>query len=331
MPRRSTTLRPDEFAVLCGTPVVRVADLERLGLHQATIAHRCRPGGPWRSLVPGIVLLHNAAPTRTDRRSAGLLYAGPGAVLTGLDALVLHGMRRVPVPSGPVHVLAPAERRRSGHGLVLLERTDRLPVPVPGRWPLAPVPRAVLDFGRRSRDRDLVRSAIAEVVQRRWCTPLELGVELADGSRRGSALPRSVLAEVGDGVRSVAEAQARELIGRSTLPRPMWNPRLVDARTNRLIAVPDCWFDEVGLAWEIESHEWHLSPADHDRTLERRVRMTGVGIHVVPHPPSKIVKQGAVVLDELERNLAQAALRPRPGVRAIPARATAPTSGTFVG
>jgi hypothetical protein len=23
--------------------------------------------------------------------------------------------------------------------------------------------------------------------------------------------------------------------------------------------VPDVWFDEVGLAWEIDSYEWHLS------------------------------------------------------------------------
>jgi hypothetical protein len=86
---------------------VRVADLERLGLHRSTVAHRCRPGGPWRSLMPGIVLLHNAAPTHGDRRRAALVYAGAGAVLTGLDALELCGMRRMPSPSGPVHVLVP--------------------------------------------------------------------------------------------------------------------------------------------------------------------------------------------------------------------------------
>jgi hypothetical protein len=80
-------------------------------------------------------------------------------------------MRRVPSPSGPVHLLGPTDRRRAGQNLALVERTDRLPEPSPGRWPLAPLDRAVLDFTRRVRDRDLVRSAIAEVVQRGRSTP----------------------------------------------------------------------------------------------------------------------------------------------------------------
>jgi hypothetical protein len=259
MPRRSTALHAAEYAAQCGATVVRVAQLEQLGLHRATIAHRCRPNGPWRSLVSGIVLLHNAAPTRDDRRRAALLHAGPDSVITGLDALALHGMQRVPQPSGPVHVLVPEDRRRASHGLVLVERTSRLPSPAPGRWPTAPLVRAVLDYTRRTSDRNLVRSINAEAVQGRMCTPAALGAELALGSGRGSALPRDVLREVSGGIRSVAEAKAHDLIRRSRLPHAMWNPRLVDAFTGRFIAVPAVWFDEVGLAWEIDSYEWHLS------------------------------------------------------------------------
>jgi hypothetical protein len=328
MPRRSNDLRPEQYAALRDATVVSVRDLEELRLHRATVAHRCRPGGPWRSLMPGVVLLHNAPPTRSDRRLAALLHAGPGAVLTGLDALELHGMRRAPTPNGPVHVLVPADRRRTGHGLVLVERTERLPPAEAGRWPFAPLSRATLDFVRRCRDRDQVRSAIAEAVQRRLCTPVALMSELNAGSSRGSALPRAVLWEVGDGIRSVAEAKARELLLSSSLPRPLWNPTLVDATTGEFIGVPDGWFDEVGLAWEIDSHEWHLDPADHDRTLARRVAMTARGIIVVPHQPRRIVEYGTDVLHDLERTLAQAALRPRPAVRAIPASAT---NGTLVG
>jgi hypothetical protein len=328
MPRRSSKMHPDQLARLCGATVVRVRDLEGLGLHRATIAHRCRAGGPWRSLMPGVVLLNNAPPTRDHRRRAALLHCGPDSVITGLDALDLHGMRRVPSPNGPVHILVPANRRRVGHGLALVERTDRLPVAEPGRWPLAPLPRAVLDFARQCRDRDQVRSGIAEAVQRHVCPPALLAAELAAGSGRGSALPREVLREVDAGIRSVAEAKARTRLQQSDLPQPMWNPTLVEAATGRFIAVPDAWFDEVGLAWEIDSYEWHLDPADHSRTLARRVAMTAYGIVVVPHTPRRVTDEWAVVFDELQRNYDQAALRPRPPVIAIPA---GQTNGTFVG
>lgn len=324
MPRRTLAVPADRIAVLCGARVVRVAQLEQLGLRRSTIAQRCRPGGPWQSLCPGVVLLHNAPPVRDDRRRGGLLHAGPGAVITGLDALELHGMRRVPQPSGPVRLLVAPERRVVGHGLVVVERTTRLPVAQPSaRWPLAPLPRALWDFARDVRHRDQIRSAVAEAVQRRLCTPAALAAELAAGNQRYVTLPRAVLEEIGDGVRSVAEATARRLVLHSALPRPLWNPTLVDARTGRFIAVPDAWFDEVGLAWEIDSAEWHLSPEDHEETLARRVRMTAEGIWVVSHTPSQLGRDALVAL---ARNLEQAAYRPRPAIRAVPA----PTSGTLV-
>jgi hypothetical protein len=60
------------------------------------------------------------------------------------------------------------------------------------------------------------------------CTPAELNTELADGSGRGTRLPRDVLLEISDGVRSVAEANARDIAQRSGLPAPMWSAKLYD-------------------------------------------------------------------------------------------------------
>ncbi len=268
-------------------------------------------------MLPGVVRLSSGPPTRDDYREAALVYAGPGAVLTGLDALDLHGLRRMPHPSGAVHVLIPPDRRRVGAGRVLTERTDRLPEVVAGRWPLAPVARAALDFCRRSRDRDQVRSIIAEVVQTRRCRQADLVAELAAGSQRGSALPRQVLAEISDGVRSVAEADARRVALRSGLPAPRWNVRLVDL-DGRFVAVPDAWFDDVGLAWEIDSREFHILPADYDRTIDRRSAMTAHGIVVLHTQPRRLRGDKPGVLDELRRSHAQAALLPPPSVRALP-------------
>jgi hypothetical protein len=315
MPRRTSTLRTEQLVALCGATVVRIDHLVQHGVARSTVGHRCRAGGPWRRLLPGIVKLNNGPVTRADRRQAALLYSGDGAVLTGLDALDLHGMERIPRPSGPVHVLVPAHRRRGGSGLVLAERTKRLPEPVPGRWPLAPITRAALDAGRRSSARDEVRAMLAEIVQRGRCSPAEGGGELAAGSERGTRLAREVLAEISDGVRSVAEADARKLVARSGLPAPLWNAALHDA-VGRFIAVADAWFDEVGMAWELDSRAFHLSPADYDRTLERRSAMMAAGIVVLHTLPSKLARR-AEALDELIRTYAHAARRPRPSVTAL--------------
>lgn len=318
MPRRSLSLRPDEFAALCGATVVRIHDLERLGLARSTVADRCRAGGPWLRMLPGIVKLNNGPPSRAERRRAALLYGGHGSVITGLDALELHGMERMPRPSGPVHLLVPARCRRAGAGLVLAERTERLPLAVAGRWPLAPVARAALDSTRRIADREQVRATLAEVVQRDRCTPADLITELAEGCARGSRLPREVLAEIGDGVRSAAEANARSLVLRSGLPAPLWNPRLYD-RAGRFIAMPDAWFDDVGMAWEIDSREWHLSPADYARTVDRHSAMTAQDVVVLHTQPSKLTHHRSEVLDELRRTYRNAGRRPRPLLLAIPA------------
>lgn len=318
MPQRAKQFRPDVLEGLYAASVVRTTDLEEAGLRRSTIAYRCRVGGPWQRLLPAVVLLHSGPPTREDRCRAALLYGGTDAVLTGLDALELHGMRRMPKPSGPVHLLIPADRRRGGAGRVLAARTERLPTPAPGAWPLAPVARAALDFARRSHDRDQVRATLAEVVQRGRCSPAQLVAELATGCGRGSALPRAVLVEISDGVRSTAEARAREIVRRSGLCAPLWNARLCD-QGGRFIASPDAWFDDVGLAWEIDSYEFHLSPEDYARTVERRSAMMAEGVVVLHTLPSKITQREPEVLDELRRTHVQAGRRPRPPVLAVPA------------
>jgi hypothetical protein len=57
-------------------------------------------------------------------------------------------------------------------------------------------------------------------VQRGRCTVAELASELSAAPIRGSAMFRSVLAEVAEGIRSAAEADLRDLIRTARLPRP---------------------------------------------------------------------------------------------------------------
>ena len=108
--------------------------------------------------------------------------------------------------------------------------------------------------------------------------------ELEAGPSAGSALLRAALAEVADGVRSVAEADIRTLILRSDLPRPVFNARLIDV-DGTLIAITDAWWQEAGVAAEIDSRAYHLAAADQDRTTDRHDKLTAHGILALHFSP----------------------------------------------
>src|SRR3954447_9996489 len=240
--------------------LVARSQLERLGFPLSTAAQRCHAPGPWQRVLPGIVALHNGPLSLRQRLRAALLYAGPDSMLTGAAALPLYGIRRrLDVPH--LHLLVPDGRQRTSSGFVVLERTIRLPTPEERQGlSCAPPQRAIFDAARRHGRADDVRALAAEAIQRGLTSPAAINRELREGQMRGSRLLRSAMSEVGAGVRSLAEADARRLVRHS--PRLMgmwWNPRVTDGSGTFLLR-PDGWLDEVALAWQIDSFEFHLSP-----------------------------------------------------------------------
>lgn len=155
--------------------------------------------------------------------------------------------------------------------------------------PLAPPVRACLDAARRLRSPAEITELLADAVQRGMCSPAQLRHELRDGSQRGSATPREVLRHIAAGVRSTAERDARRLLARSrVLPDPWWNATVRDAGS-RVLGVVDAWFDDVALAWEIDSIAHHLLPADFARTTKRAATLTSEGVLVVGSSPPPCV------------------------------------------
>ncbi|MGN6246245.1 MAG: hypothetical protein ACTHQ3_21560 [Motilibacteraceae bacterium] len=302
--------------------VVRNSDLDRLGLPRSTVSWRARPGGTWQRLEPGVLLLTSGQPTAANRRQAALLYCGGGSMFTGATACRLYGLRTAPT-AGPVHVLVPHGRRRASTSSTLVERTRRLPDHRSvDRLPCAPPARSVIDAVRRLRDLRAVRALIAEAVQRQLVTPMDLAAELRACTTRGTALPRSVLKEIVAGVRSVSEGEARDLLRRHRLPEPVWNED-VYTRDGTWLGRPDaCWL-ELGVVLEIDSMEWHLSPADYRKTQARQRRFAKAGVIVVPAAPSDIRENGPRIVAEVRGALAQAARRPSPGLRLSARAATA--------
>ncbi len=99
----------------------------------------------------------------------------------------------------------------------------------------------------------------------------------------------------------------------------MLNPRLFAGET--FIASPDCWWPQAGLAAEVDSREWHLSPADWAQTMARHRRMTGCGITVLHFTPGQIARDPKGVIRDLAAALAAAQGRPPLPIIARPATA----------
>lgn len=295
--------------------MVRAAELEAIGVPRRTISRRCVPGGPWQSLLPGIVLLGNGEPAEEHRGRAALLHGREGAVLTGAYALRRHGLERLPEEEN-VHVLIPASRDIADAGFVHVERTVRMPRPHPkGDLLVAPVARAVVDTARRLTDEGEVQAMMAEAVQRRFCTPEMLADELDQGRTAGTAMPRRALTPLLAGARSVAEADAWHLWRRSGLPPCRWNVPIYDVHGG-YIATPDCWCDDIALAWEIDSYRYHASLEGHRATLARNARYAAAGIIVLQTLPSRLRAEPDEVTAELRAAFRAAQARPRPRVLA---------------
>jgi len=287
------------------------------GMSLDVVKYRSRVGGPWRPLLPGVYLGHTGSPTHDQRDMAALLYAGPGSALTGPAALRRHGLKAP--QTGLVDVLVPSNTRRHDAAFVRLHRTYRLPglTYLVGELCFAPPARAVADAVRGLRELSDVRAVVAAAVQQGKCTVTHLAEELNDGSMRFSAQFRRALAEVADGIRSSAEGDLRDLITDAQLPMPMFNPRLFVG--SAFLASPDCWWPGTGVAIEVDSREWHLSPEDWERTLARHVRMSAYGIIVLHFTPAQIRHNRAEVTAAIRSALDAARNRPLPQIRALPA------------
>ena len=110
------------------------------GVTASALRHRLRPGGPWRTLLPGVYIAATGTPTTLQQEMAALLYAGSGSVITGPAALRCHHIRGT--SSELVDVLVPATRQRRDAAFVRLHRTTRMPGRIWQAGPLRYAPPA---------------------------------------------------------------------------------------------------------------------------------------------------------------------------------------------
>ena len=195
------------------------------GLTPKAIDYRLRPGGPWRAMLPGVYLTMTGTPTPEQRDMAALLYAGSHSVITGAVAVRRHRLSCGGL--NLIDVLIPADVRRRSTGFVRVQRTTRMPEKFYQTGPIrfAAPHRAVADAARTMTRFSDVEAVVCVALQRNRCTLPLLIEELNEGPSAGSRFLRRALAEVGEGVRSKAEADLKKLIDHADLEKPLYNAR----------------------------------------------------------------------------------------------------------
>jgi hypothetical protein len=250
--------------------------------------------GRWQRLAAGVLLTRPERPTRNDWIRCGLVVAGRPSALSGWDAARLHGVGSPRPPSDQIVIVtAGGANRRVGPVRI---RPSRRPVRVIAttavdpelRWlPMVSASRAVADASLEYRYLAPVRAMVTAAVQRQLCTPDELVAELDAGPQNGSALLRRAVADVVGGARSIAEAEAADLLAAGPVPPFELNVPILDSN-GRVLAVADVLWRELRAILEVDSEAHHFTLPDWKRTMRRHNMLTRLGYAVGHYPPEDI-------------------------------------------
>ncbi|MBV1950489.1 hypothetical protein [Streptomyces sp. BV129] len=303
--------------------VLTAAQLRTHGVTTAELNERCRADGPWRLLLPDVVLLHSGAPTSEERLHGALLYASrestPGvpaqpsagdphrevyaeAMLTGLAALALHGLPSAPplVSLERIDVLVPRLRRLRSSGYVRVVRTPDLPQarPVAG-LPVAPVARALADAVAHLTDADTVRRLLTEAVHDGKCEPAAVVRELTEAKLMGRThVADAVESLVAEG-RAVAEDLLYRLVTGQGLPDPVWNVDLRLPGGPHLGGV-DAYWPEQAVAVELDTRaprqDEDATWSEYARKREHLERLGITVVHITPRKLRETPEQQAAVV-----------------------------------
>ncbi|MFI7384742.1 hypothetical protein [Streptomyces sp. NPDC049813] len=314
--------------------VMSGAQLKAHGVSAAAAQERCRAGGPWQRVLPGVFLLHPGPPTSEDRLHAVLLYAGrtpdlrhpadgvpaqpaagqahggPGpaglpctdALVTGLAALALHGFAAAPPPASLHHidVLVPRTRRLRSTEFARLVRATALPAPVQlSGVPVAPVPRALADAIGQLTDAGAVRLLLTEAVRGGHCEPAAVVRELT----LARLLTRPHVVDAVDSLlaegRAIAEDRLYAMVREYGLPEPLWNVDLRLPGGPHLGGVDAFWPDQA-VAVELDTRTARAAGSDaFSEYVRKREHLERLGISVVHLTPRKLresLEQQAMVV-----------------------------------
>ncbi len=157
------------------------------GASADAIRHQLGAGRRWQVVVPGIYATFTGPLAEIHRLRAAVLHAGDGAVITGVAACRMTGLRYVPHDPVDVDVLVHRRRHPLDVGFIRVHRTARLPDAV--SWMDTCSPGAVEDQ-ERARPWWLSGDELAPSA-RRWILPIapiqRSAIDAARGLSQASA------------------------------------------------------------------------------------------------------------------------------------------------
>ena len=284
------------------TRIVTTAQLPELGYSPAVARTELRCGR-WQTLVRGVHLTRPDPPSRADWIRVGLLLAGPGAALSGWDAVRLDdlGDRRPPIDE--VLILCPTGRHRTCSGVHIRPSgrdltTSGRGVADLGTVTVAAPARAVADTALTYRTLPPVRALVTTAAQRGLCSFEELTLELESGPRNYSALLRRALTDLAAGALSISEAELAELMSDAGLPPfelnvPIYDPQGVH------VATADVLWRALRAVLEVDSRQHHFLEPKWRNTMRRHNLLTRFGLVVTHYPPLDIRDRPGFVVDEV--------------------------------
>jgi len=248
------------------------------------------------------VLTANGQPTRRQRLMAAHLWAGEDSAIDADDACVWYGLTPEWFRPDLVHVVVPADSgARTQAGVIVRRSAAEIIVGERGIVPYVDKGMAVLAAGRGCRSAESTIALFSRALQTGVLTVDELSAARENvGDKWCNRVDRALIA-VGIGVRSPAERDAEGLFGRSlVLPTPSLNAWL-DVGDNAGPVCVDALWECAGMVNEVNGRRYHAFGDRFERTEARRARLVAAGLVVMSCTPTQLRREGAQVLERLER------------------------------
>jgi hypothetical protein len=271
-------------------------------LTDRAVRHRIR-SGRWQNPHRGVFVTHGGPLTERQRKwiavlAVGSVGHGRGAILGGLSALGVLGMRRYSSPD--IHVLIAAHKQETDPPRgVVVHRTRILPPEdrhMTGDPPCTMPARSLVDAAQWARsDRDAI-AVIAAAFQQRLVGVQDMRPVLARMPRiKRRALIVAAVDDAAAGAESISEVEFARLCRRAGLPDPSRQVARMDAGGRKRYR--DVYFDdwkvhvEIDGGQHIEVRAWHADMWQHNEVAIAGERLLRFPAWAVRHCPDKVISQ----------------------------------------
>lgn len=274
-----------------------VDEVVAAGVKRRTVNRRVHNGW-WLEPFPGVVCRTNGQLSPDQWRTAALLYAGPGSMLSCATAGAFWSWTAAPPR---LHVTAPQGRHVRSTSGVRVHQSMRSCTPrLVEDWWVTPPARTAVDMSLELSDIDAVRALFGRAVQSGRTSLLDIADELDRAPSRGSRLPRDASADIARGAHAASEARLVRLVVRSSLPAPEYNAAVSTAAGTKYV---DALWRELGKGIEIDG-AFHRTAGQWVADLARQNAIQSTGIVLLRIPAYRLWREPAAVLAEIAAFLA---------------------------